>query len=196
MKASDIFDDSSNRDRQGRLWRPTYHRPSRVAQSRHVHRRDRTEHQFTPAQRCPSRRLVYPADTAHKTRNIQFTGLVSAGRVLVWATREGPGRTPGLAIGQPVRRLGACKYSEIVWLCAARIASTRHDAMVITGLPNTYPAPAARAGPEGLHSQPVLHNAPSGQVQDSLAERHRGYREPGRDDKLSYPALYCQCADN
>jgi hypothetical protein len=30
------------------------------------------------------------------------------------------------------------KYSEIVWLRAARTASTRHDAMVITGLPNTY----------------------------------------------------------
>src|SRR6266702_8963149 len=31
-----------------------------------------------------------------------------------------------------------CKYSEIVWLRLARTASTRHDAMVITGLPNTY----------------------------------------------------------
>jgi hypothetical protein len=31
-----------------------------------------------------------------------------------------------------------CKYSEIVWLRPALTASTRHDAMVITGLANTY----------------------------------------------------------
>ena len=32
----------------------------------------------------------------------------------------------------------------------------------------------------------------AGGRRDSLAERHRGYREPGRDDKLLYPVLYCQ----
>jgi hypothetical protein len=91
VKPPGIFDDSSIRDLHGRIWRPTHHGPSRMTQNRHVHRPARMEHQPTPGQRFPSRCTVYPADSADTTRNIQFTGLVSAGRVLVWAAQEGPG---------------------------------------------------------------------------------------------------------
>jgi hypothetical protein len=44
--------------------------------------------------------------------------------------------------GAAASPLLARKYSEIVWLRSVWTASTRHDAMVIIGLPNTYARPA------------------------------------------------------
>jgi hypothetical protein len=55
-----------------------------------------------------------------------------------WSLPHRP-RTPNrMIVGYRVIMYLGCKYSEIVWLRAARTASTRHDAMMITGLPNTY----------------------------------------------------------
>ena len=67
-----IFDDSSIRARQGRLWRAAHHRPSRMAQSRHVHRSARIGHQSTQGQGVPADAPVYPADSVDKTRERQF----------------------------------------------------------------------------------------------------------------------------
>lgn len=58
------------------------------------------------------------------------------------------------------RWLADRKYSEIVWLGAARTASTRHDAMVITVLPNTYGGPAP-ADPVAVREVGTAHQRPA-----------------------------------
>ena len=126
--------------------------------------------------------------SVHPVRRCRTAGLNGPAEAAIAANVSYPARAPSTAcvrrnngrrqmgVRTGMRTLSTTrtsrKYSEIVWLRAARTASTRHDAMVITGLPNTYDKPA---GDDAGHEPAQLGRrrgiGPHQGVRDARAEQ-------------------------